>query len=126
MPIDLLTGKVDIFLFSDYLRPPTFYKTRGITVIHDLIWKLFPEKHNEEIIHFQELKIKKLLKMVIRLSLIQSATKNDLIKYFPEIISEKIQVVYPGIGREFQPINDKEKTKKCYKNMILLIPFFFT
>ncbi|VVA43497.1 conserved hypothetical protein [Candidatus Roizmanbacteria bacterium] len=123
LPIDLLTGKVDIFLFSDYLRPPTFYKTRGITVIHDLIWKLFPEKHNEEIIHFQELKIKKTIKNGDTVITDSECTKNDLIKYFPEIISEKIQVVYPGIGREFQPINDKEKTKKVLQKYDIVNPF---
>ena len=57
MPIDLLIGKVDVMIFSDYLRPPTLYKTKGITIIHDLIWKLFPEKQDLKTIKYHEIKI---------------------------------------------------------------------
>jgi glycosyltransferase involved in cell wall biosynthesis len=112
LPIDLLTGRVDVFLFSDYLRPPTFYKTKGVTVIHDLIWKLFPEKHNEEIIRFQELKIKKTVENGDTVITDSECTKNDLLKLYQQINKNKVHVIYPGISENFRPINDKEKIKK--------------
>jgi len=106
LPIDLLIGKVDVLLFSDYLRPPTFYETRGVTVVHDLIWKLFPEKHSEEIIYFQELKIKKTIKNGDAIIADSECTKNDLLKLYPEINKEKTYVIYPGISKNFKPISD--------------------
>ncbi|MEK7177736.1 MAG: glycosyltransferase family 1 protein [Patescibacteria group bacterium] len=102
LPIDLLMGRVDAILFSDYLRPPTFYKTRGITVIHDLIWKLFPEKHNEEIIRFQELKMKKTIENGDTVITDSECTKNDLLKLYPEIKEKDVYVIYPGIGEQFR------------------------
>ena len=111
LPIDLLMGRVDAILFSDYLRPPTFYKTRGITVIHDLIWKLFPEKHNEEIIRFQELKMKKTIENGDTVITDSECTKNDLLKLYPEINKDKTYVIYPGIGKQFKFIIKNEELR---------------
>lgn len=108
LPIDLLTGRVDVFLFSDYLRPPTFYKTKGITVIHDLIWKLFPEKHNKEIIRFQELKIKKTIEHDDTVITDSECTRNDLLRLYPQINRNIVNVIYPGISESFKPISDKQ------------------
>ena len=112
LPIDLLIGRVDVFLFSDYLRPATFYKTKGITVIHDLIWKLFPEKHSEEIIYFQELKIKKTIKNGDTIITDSECTRNNLLKFYPQINKNIVNVIYPGISESFKPINGNQKIQK--------------
>jgi len=125
LPIDLLTGRVEVFLFSDYLRPPTFYKTKGVTVIHDLIWKLFPEKHNDEIIRFQELKIKKTIENGDMIVTDSECTKNDLLKLYQQINKNKVHVIYPGISENFRPINDKEKTKEVLKKYEINYPSNF-
>ena len=117
-PIDLLTGKVDVFLFSDYLRPPIFYKTKGITVVHDLIWKLFPEKHNKEIIYFHELKIKRTIENKDMVIVDSENTKKDLLKLYPQINKNKVNVIYPGIDENFRPINDKKKIEKVLKKYL--------
>ncbi len=115
LPIDFLTGKVDVFLFSDFLRPPVFYKTKGMTVVHDLIWNIFPEKHNTEIIRFQEYKIKKTIDNSDIIITDSECTKNDLLRLYQQINKNKVYIIYPGINESFRPINNKEKIKNVLK-----------
>src|SRR3989344_2619390 len=43
MPVEWFIGKVDVFFSSDFLRPLLLPGTKGITTVHDLIWKIFPQ-----------------------------------------------------------------------------------
>lgn len=115
MPVEWFTGKVDWFLSSDFLRPPLLPKTLGITTVHDLTWKIYPQFHEQTIIDAHAIKLEKTIKYRDTVLVDSLSTKKDLSKYFPEINKEKIQVVYPGIGKEFRLIKDKEKIKNVLK-----------
>ena len=118
LPIDLLTGRVDVFLFSDYLRPPTSFKSKGITVIHDLIWKIFPEKQDKKTISSHEIKIKKTIENGDTVITDSECTKNDLLRLYPQINKNIVSVIYPGVSKNFQPIDDKDKIKSILKKYI--------
>lgn len=115
MPVEWSTGKVDWFLSSDFLRPPLLSGTKGITTVHDLIWKIYPQFHEQRIIDAHVIKLEKTVKCQDTILVDSQSTKKDLVKYFPEIDQKKIKVVYPGIGEEFRQINDKEKIKEVLK-----------
>ncbi len=124
MPVEWFTGKVDWFLSSDFLRPPLFSGTKGITTVHDLVWKIYPQFHEDWIVEAHEKKMKKTIQSKDTIIVDSLCTKNDLIKYYPEINKKRIHVLYPGIGEEFKPINDpafakatadKEKRKNVLK-----------
>jgi glycosyltransferase involved in cell wall biosynthesis len=115
IPVEWFIGKVDVYFSSDFLRPPLLKGTKGMTTVHDLTWKIFPQYHELRIIEAHAIKLKKTIEhrdIVLTDSL---STKRDISKYFPEINKEKIHVVYPGIGKEFRPISDKEKTRAVLK-----------
>lgn len=101
-PVEWLIGKTDVFYFSDFLRPPLLAGTKGITTIHDLVWKIYPEYHEQRIIDAHATKLKKTIKHNDSILVDSISTKNDLLKYYPKINKEKIQVVYPGIGEQFK------------------------
>ena len=115
IPIEWFTGKVDVFFLSDYLRPPLLLGTRGVTTVHDLTWKLFPEYHTQDVISAHEKKIEKTIKYGDTIITDSENTKNDLLKFYPQINKNKVNVVYPGIGSSFVPLNGttayKEKLK---------------
>lgn len=115
IPVEWFIGKVDVYFSSDFLRPPLLKGTKGVTTVHDLTWKIFPQYHELRIIKAHAIKLKKTIEhrdIVLTDSL---STKRDLSKYFPEINKQKINVVYPGIGKEFRPISDKEKINAILK-----------
>lgn len=101
-PVEWLIGKMDVFYFSDFLRPPLLTGTKGITTVHDLVWKMFPQFHEYQIVEAHEKKIKKTIKYQDTIITDSQNTKNDLIKYYPEIDKKRIDVIYPRIGEEFR------------------------
>lgn len=115
IPVEWFIGKVDVFFSSDFLRPPLLTGTKGITTVHDLTWKIYPQFHEQRIVDAHTIKLKKTVKYQDAILADSQSTKNDLIKYYPKINREKVYVVYPGIGEEFKPINDKEKIKNVLK-----------
>lgn len=115
LPVELFIGKVDMFYFSDFLRSPLYTGTKGVTTIHDLVWKIYPQYHEQIVVETHAIKLKKTIEhkdVVITDSL---STKKDLSKYFPEINKEKIHVVYPGIGEQFKSKIKDQKSKTILK-----------
>ena len=90
--------------------------TRCVVTIHDLAFKFFPE-------HFPWLDRLKLnlytdmaVKRADKIIAISETTKRDLIRLYPKIDEEKIEVVYHGFDREnFQQEFDGEEIKKFLK-----------
>lgn len=114
-PVEWFIGKVDVYFSSDFLRPPLFKGTKGVTTVHDLTWKIFPQYHELRIIKAHAIKLAKTIKyhdLVITDSL---STKKDLSHYFPEINKERVQVVYPGIGEQFTSKIKDQRSKTILK-----------
>jgi glycosyltransferase involved in cell wall biosynthesis len=119
-PVEWLIGKMNVFYFSDFLRPPLLSKTLGITTVHDLTWKIYPQFHEQRIIDAHAIKLEKTIKYQDTIITDSQNTKNDLIKYYPEIDKKRIDVIYPGIGEEFKPIDDKNKIKEVLTKYSIL------
>jgi glycosyltransferase involved in cell wall biosynthesis len=92
--IDWFIGKQDILITSDWTEPLS--KAKKITVVHDLIYKIFPETVDKKIIDVQTRRmkwVKKESKIIIADS---ESTKQDLIDIL-KIEKERIRVVYPAV-----------------------------
>lgn len=119
LPIEWFIGKIDLFVSSDFLRPPTSAKT--ITTVHDLVWKLYPEYHEDFIVTFHEKKMEKTIKYKDTVIADSESTKNDLIKLYPIIDKNKINVIYPGIAENLRPITDRFILEKYYSKFLLYV-----
>lgn len=108
-PIEFFIGKVDLFFSSDFLRPPTLSSTKGLTTIHDLTWKIFPEYHTQDVISAHRKKLIKTIRYGDEIIVDSRSTRNDLQRLYPQIATSKIHVIYPGISESMKPINDKKK-----------------
>jgi glycosyltransferase involved in cell wall biosynthesis len=122
LPVEAITGPVDIYLSSDWAQAPT-RKAKSLTIVYDLIPWLYPETLPGKIIKTHRKRmawVKKETGMVITIS---ESTKKDL----AEIIGfneEKITVAYPGLDKNrFYPQNQKKiaqiKEKYQLNNYIL-------
>lgn len=119
LSINKLIGESDIFFSSDFLRPKTDKNVKGITTIHDLSWKLYPDYHTEDVIKAHEKKLEKTIKYGDEIIVDSQNTKNDLLKLYPQIKKEKVHVIYPGIGENFKKINDKKEVEKIIKKYLI-------
>ena len=123
VPIELFTGKMDYFHTSDFLRPPLFKGTIGITTVHDLTWKLFPQWHTKEVIEAHERKLAKTIKYDDIIICPSQNTKKDLLKLYPKAKNNKIYVISEGVDERFKPIKDKKLTNKVLKKYKIKQPY---
>lgn len=106
MPIESFIGKVDVFLSSDWVQPPS--KARKATILYDLIVYTYPEEtHNRtnfslrnfifsaNIVASQKRRLKWVKREVDKIICISEATKRDAMKIL-HIPEEKLSVIYPG------------------------------
>jgi len=122
LSINRLIGQFKIFYSSDFLRPKTDKNVKGVTTIHDLSWKLYPEYHTSDVIKAHEKKIEKTIKYGDEIIVDSKNTKNDLLKLYPQIKKEKVHVIYPGIGERFKKIENKKAIEKVIKKYLKRYP----
>ena len=106
-PVELFIGKIDIFLSSDWVQPPT--NAKKATILYDLIVYKYPEEtHNKWDFNLKRLMIspnivasqKRRLKYVVGecdiIFCISQSTKKDAMRIL-KIPEHKLKVITPGL-----------------------------
>lgn len=114
-PARFFIGSVDLFHSSDFLRPPLSPSTIGVTTIHDLTWKLYPQFHTHDIIQKHERKLKKTIEANDHIIVDSLHTKSDLITCYPNM-NNAISIVPLGVEKRFTQI----KSEKEISNVLRL------
>lgn len=91
---------------------------KTVVTIHDLAFKYFPQyfpvKDLRKLNLFADFSIKRADKIIA----ISQATKQDIIKFYPEIDAKKIQVIYHGFSADvFSQSRDNDKEQKLKNNL---------
>lgn len=94
IPIEWLTGKLDVFWSSDWVQPPLLL-AKGITTIHDLTPFRYPETFAENIVAVHKRKIERSKQWCQAFFCDSEATKKDA-RELLDIPEEKLFVVYAG------------------------------
>jgi glycosyltransferase involved in cell wall biosynthesis len=123
IPIEWFTGKMDLFHTSDFLRPPLLPGTKGLTTIHDLTWKLFPQWHTPQIVQDHERKLQKTLKFHDKVLCPSQCTKSDLLRLYPPFNQLDIGVIYEGVEKKYYQQQNLKKQKQIIKKYQLIQPF---
>ena len=110
--IDNLLKNLDWFITSDWTEPPSSFKKA--TIVHDLVYKRFPETLDSLIIKTQEERLIHVQKESNLIFVDSISTKNDL-KRFIDIDDSKIIVNYPGVKIIKTEYEFDIKTLKKYK-----------
>lgn len=104
--------KCDLVHFTHF-NTPLLYRGKTVVTIHDLTLSFFPGKKMTSLAHrlAYNLVLRRSVKHAKKIIAVSENTKNDLTQLLktPE---EKIQVVYNGVGKEFQPAKDIKVIKK--------------
>ncbi len=98
-------GKLDLLHFPDFVVPP-HRQGRTLVTIHDLSFLITPECAEAKLRQYLTEAVPRSVRRADRISVDSAAIKRDLIERL-KVPSEKIQVIYGGVGAEFQPLEDK-------------------
>jgi len=118
---DFALGKLDWLITSDWTEPPS--KIKKATIVHDLVYKRYPETVSNMIRTTQEKRIKWIKKETRLIFADSEATRKDLIE-LEGVAGEKIKVIYPGVEVVKPNKQQVEKTLKKYhlkKSFILTV-----
>ncbi len=114
IPIEVFTGRLDIFHSSDWSQPPS--KAVKVTTIHDLVPLLFPESSHPKIVAVHKRRLKWVSREVARIIAVSQATKKDIVTHLG-IPSERISVIYEAPDAIFKKADEKQiqKIREKYK-----------
>lgn len=115
--VDKLLEGIDIFFSPHFFLAPVSKKCKRIVTFHDLSFKHYPEFFSfpKRFWHFS-MGPRFQAKNVSKIVAVSQSTKEDLVNIY-KINPEKIEVIYSGIGEEFQPLvsegrKDSQKLKQ--------------
>jgi glycosyltransferase involved in cell wall biosynthesis len=86
---------LDLFITSDWTEPK-IPGVRKATIVHDLVFKRFPETVEKTILKTQTKRLRRVSKESDLIFTDSQATKDDLLKYYA-IEKDKVVVNYPGV-----------------------------
>jgi len=117
IPYSLFFGKkADITHFMNYHVPPGV-KGKVVTMVYDMVYKVFPETMNTRTRSMLNLSMKRSCKRADVIVTISQFSKNEIIKYL-NVPSEKIVVMPCGVDLElYRPdfdLNDVQRIKNHY------------
>lgn len=112
-------GKQDIIHMTQYrMRIPYHAKGKTVVTVHDMIWELFPQTDPSGRRRKQK---KAAIDRADRIIAISETTKNDLLKFYPDIDCSKIKVIYHGVTTMREEYDGDICREKFGNSIILFI-----
>ncbi len=114
LPIEIFTGKHDLFHASDWTEPES--NMPRVTTVHDLAFRRYPETIAPLIRETHTIRLERIVRHKTHIIADSLSTKKDLIELY-SLPEERITVIYPGIESGFKPQSKKEidRVKNKYK-----------
>ena len=111
LPIEALTGPIDLYHATDFVLPPTRRRTRTLLTVHDLSFVRVPSAASPRLKAYLDAVVPSSIKAADHILADSAATKLDLTKLYgtPE---EKITVLYCGVNPRFRRVEESAELQK--------------
>ncbi len=121
LPVELITGLVDIYHSPDFVLPPVM-AARTVLTVHDLSFMRHPECSPPALLDYL---IEAVPRSVERADLIvadSKSTRRDLMDLL-EVPAEKILVLYPGLESHFYPLQNDYLLRRLLERYDIGYPY---
>ena len=114
LPIEKITGPVDLVHTSDWTEPPSKYPK--ITTVHDLIPFKYPQTTTDSIRNAHKKRLAWVVRESVKIIAVSQSTKEDLMSIL-KVPEEKIVVIPEGVEDRYcpQPLEIIDAIKRKYK-----------
>lgn len=105
IPVELITGRVDVYHSPDFTLPPTLPRTPTLLTVHDLSFVRHPRSAAPGLRDYLNLVVPRSVRHATHVLADSESTKEDLMSIYktPE---KKITVLYAGVAAGFKPPED--------------------
>ncbi len=126
LPIQLVTGKIDLFHSPDFVLPPVAGNIPTLLTVHDLSFIHYPHVYEESLVNYLKKVVPWSVRRATHILADSQATKDDLIQFY-NTPDEKVTVLYAGVSSDFQPVSSDKKLAAIRKKYHLgSKPFILT
>jgi glycosyltransferase involved in cell wall biosynthesis len=106
VPIQVVTGPLDLFHSPDFVLPPVG-KAKTILTVHDLSFLRVPQFFVPGFCAYLEKAVSRAVRRAGHILADSESTRRDLIDLLA-VKPDRVTVVYPGVEGRFEPIRDAE------------------
>jgi len=100
IPVELITGPVDVYHAPDFTLPPT--RVPSLLTVHDLSFARDPESAAPGLRAYLNAVVPRSVRRATHIVAVSQATKNDLVELYGTP-ADKISVLYEGVHPIFRP-----------------------
>lgn len=111
LPVELITGRLDLFYSPDFVLPPTLPGTRAVLTVHDLSFLHYPDHFVPKLVRYLSLVVPRSIARADRVLADSEATRHDLVQFLG-VNPEKIEVLYSGVDPRFRPQPEPEERER--------------
>ncbi|MEA3408069.1 MAG: glycosyltransferase family 1 protein [Chloroflexota bacterium] len=104
LPVELITGLVDVYHSPDFVLPPVL-AARTVLTVHDLSFMRHPECSSEALLDYLMEAVPRSVERADLVVADSESTRRDLMELL-QVPDEKILVVYPGLESHFAPVDN--------------------
>lgn len=106
IPVQLITGPLDLFHSPDFVLPPTG-RTPAILTVHDLSFLRVPRFFVPGFRDYLEGAVSRAVKRARHILADSESTRRDLVELMA-VAPERVSVLYPGVESRFGPVGDTD------------------
>lgn len=111
LPVELMTGPLDLFYSPDFVLPPTRRHTRTLLTVHDLSFVHYPEHFVPKLVDYLNRVVPAAVARADMVLADSEATRADLMARFG-VAADKLVVLYSGVGSRFSPRPEPDERKR--------------
>ena len=105
IPVETITGALDVFYSPDFVLPPTCRTTRTLLTVHDLSFLHYPEAFVPSLRRYLERVVPRSVSRADLVLADSAHTRTDIVSLLGGS-PDKIQVLYSGVNARFRPEPD--------------------
>lgn len=112
LPLEVFTGRIDLFHATDFVLPPTLPATQTLLTVHDLSFVRVPQAASPPLKAYLDAVVPRSVARAQHILADSQATKDDLVAHYGTS-ADKITVLYCGVDSQFQPVKDHDLLNAC-------------
>ncbi len=116
IPVELWTGRLDLFYSPDFVLPPTLPGTRTLLTVHDLSFLRYPDHFVPKLVAYLSRVVPRAVARADRVLADSQATRRDL-RELLGVPAGKVEVLYSGVDARFAPqpaAGERERLQRRY------------
>lgn len=106
LPVQLVTGPLDLFHSPDFVLPPVSGGIPTLLTVHDLSFVHYPETFTPSLVNYLTRVVPRSVRRATHVLADSDATKADLMSLW-DVPEAKVTVLYSGVHDRFRPVQDE-------------------